>query len=68
MKEVKMKRYDGPFNEIPYQDAYMQSPIRLVPKDGRTQMRLIFHLSYDFKDTGNRSLNFHTPDELCKVK
>ena len=31
--------------------------------------RLIFHLSFDFgKNNENKSLNFHTPDELCTVK
>ena len=33
MKEVKLKRYAGPFKHIPYQN-YIQSPIGLVPKDG----------------------------------
>ena len=33
MKEVKLKRYAGPFKEIPF-ETYMQSPIGLVPKDG----------------------------------
>ena len=45
MKEVKEKRYAGPFTEIPY-DTYIQSPIGLVPKDGGKDWRLIFHLSY----------------------
>ena len=30
-------------------------------------MRLIFHLSYDFKN-GNKSINFWTPEEDCSVK
>ena len=34
MKEVKLKRYEGPFSKIPY-DHYIQSPIGLVPKDGK---------------------------------
>ena len=32
MKEVKLCRYAGPFDEIPF-DYYIQSPIGLVPKD-----------------------------------
>ena len=32
------------------------------------QTRLIYHLSYDFKDSGLGSLNAYTPEELCKVK
>ena len=45
MKEVKLKRYAGPFKVIPYNN-YIQSPIGLVPKDGGRDTRLIFHLSY----------------------
>ena len=45
MKEVKAKRYAGPYKEPPFQH-FIQSPIGLVPKDGRTETRLIFHLSY----------------------
>ena len=44
MKEVKLKRFAGPFKEPPFEN-YIQSPIGLVPKsNGDT--RLIFHLSY----------------------
>ena len=43
-----------------------QSPIDLVPKAGN-KTRLIFHLSYDFNDE-DRSLNYHTPEEMCTVK
>ena len=64
MKEVKFNRYAGPFKTIPY-NHYIQSPIGLVPKAGN-QTRLIFHLSYDFKN--HRSFNHHTPSELCSVK
>ena len=67
MKEVKLERYAGLFNDVPYHN-YIQSPIRLVPKDNGKQTRLIFHLSYDFKESGNKSLNYHTPDEVCMVK
>ena len=66
MKEVKLKRYAGPFKKIPF-DNYMQSPIGLVPKDNGRQTCLIFHLSYEFK-SGKGSLNRHTPEDLCKVK
>ena len=62
---MKLKRVAGPFKQIPFQN-YIQSPIGLVPKAGGAT-RLIFHLSYDFKD-GLRSVNFHTPKELCSVK
>ena len=67
MKEVKARRYSGPFNVPPYK-SYIQSPIGLVPKAGG-QTRLIFHLSFDFgKDEDSKSLNHHTPEELCSVK
>ena len=67
LKEVKLGRHAGPLRQIPYQ-FFMQSPIGLVPKAG-DQTRLIFHLSFDFGMERNRkSLNFHTPDELCTVK
>ena len=66
MKEVKVGRYGGPFNEIPFKN-YVQSPIGLVPKDGGLKTRLIFHLSHKFKN-GNESINFWTPTEKCKVK
>ena len=46
----------------------MQSPLGLVPKAGN-KTRLIFHLSYDFgQEIHERSLNFHTPKDLCTVK
>ena len=65
MKEVKEKRYAGPFEQIPF-DNYIQSPIGLVPKDGGKDTRLIFHLSYP-RD-GSSSVNANTPTELCLVK
>ena len=66
MKEVKNKRYAGPFEEIPYKDDLIQSPIGLVLKDGGKDTRLIFHLSHP---RNNRdSVNFNTPESLCKVK
>ena len=52
---------------VPYR-YYIQSPLGLVPKAGG-QTRLIFHLSYDFREENDRkSLNCHTPEELCTVK
>ena len=65
MKEVKLGRYAGPSDQMPY-DHFMQSPIGLVPKAGN-KMRLIFHLSYDFSET-NTSLNANTPRDMCSVK
>ena len=64
MKEVSLGRYAGPFKEVPYK-FYVQSPIGLVPKAGN-QTRLIFHLSYNFKDF--KSVNFYTPKDSCTVK
>ena len=67
MKEVKLGRVAGPYDHIPY-DNFIQSPIGLVPKAGN-QTRLIFHLSFDFGEENDRkSLNFHTPKDLCTVK
>ena len=65
MKEVKLGRVAGPFDDIPFEN-YMQSPIGLVPK-GKDKTRLIFHLSYEFC-SGLGSLNSNTPKELCSVK
>ena len=64
MKEVQLKRYAGPFKDRPF-DNFIQSPIGLVPKDGGTKTRLIFHLSYP--RTGD-SVNSGTPTDKCKVK
>ena len=68
MKEVQLNRMSGPYtrDKLPFK-SYIQSPIGLVPKSGG-KTRLIFHLSFDFEDTGNRSVNHHTPDHLCTVK
>ena len=68
MKEVKLGRVAGPFEEIPF-DNFIQSPIGLVPKAGSNsgKTRLIFHLSYDF-NPGEESLNFHTPRDICTMK
>ena len=64
MKEVREKRYAGPFEEIPF-DNYIQSPIGLVPKDGGKDTRLIFYLSYP-RGTGT-SVNANTPEDICSV-
>ena len=65
MKEVKLKRFAGPFEDIPF-DNYIQSPIGLVPKAG-SKTRLIFHLSYP-RNGKNLFVNANTPAELSKVK
>ena len=67
MKEVKLGQVAGPFEDISF-DNYIQSPIGLVPKAGGDQTRLIFHLSYDFKNEGLKSLNYYTPKNKCSVK
>ena len=68
MKEVRLGRYARPYEKIPYEN-YIQSPVGLVPKDGGRKTRLIFHLSFDFgEEDVQRSLNFHTPEEVCTVK
>ena len=69
MKEVQLKRYAGPFKNIPFEN-YIQSPIGLVPKDGGKKTRLIFHLSYPRKvcDGVPKSVNGNTPKHICTVK
>ena len=64
MKEVREKRYAGPFSKPPFKN-YIQSPIGLVDKDGGKDTRLIFHLSYPRDGT---SVNANTPEEWCKVR
>ena len=64
MKEVEAKRYAGPYSTITYR-YYVQSPSGLVPK-ANNKTRLIFHLSYDFKEY--KSINFYTPEEICTIK
>ena len=66
MKEVKLKRFAGPFKEVPFKDFFIQSPVGLVPKDGGTKTRLIFHLSYP-RGTG-KSVNENTPYDKCRVQ
>ena len=65
MKEVKLKRFAGPYESIPF-DNFIQSPIGLVPKAGG-KTRLIFHLSYP-RNRKNLSVNANTPPELSKVQ
>ena len=67
MKEVKEKRYAGPFESIPFEN-YIQSPIGLVPKDGGKNTRLIFHLSYPRNVDPPKSVNANTPEYLSKVE
>ena len=65
MKEVKLRRFAGPYSEVPF-DYFIQSPIGLVPKDDGKNTRLIFHLSYPRTDSS--SVNRNRPPEKCKVK
>ena len=64
MKEVRAKRYAGPYAEPPFEN-FIQSPIGLVPKDGGKSTRLIFHLSYP---RNGSSINSETPADWCSVK
>ena len=66
MKEVKLKRFAGPYKNEPPFSHFIQSPIGLVPKAGG-KTRLIFYLSYTFAN-GNKSVNYCTPKEICSVK
>ena len=63
MKEVQLKRFCGPFKQIPFK-YYIQSPIGLVPKDHGRDTRLIFHLSYP---KSGRSVNSETPGWMCET-
>ena len=66
MKEVKLKRFAGPFRESDISfKHFVQSPIGLVSKVG-DQTRLIFHLSYDFPF--HKSVNHFISDDICMVK
>ena len=64
INEVELGRFAGPFEEPPF-EAFVQSPIGLVPKDKGKKTRLIFHLSYP-KD--GDSVNSGIPKERCSVK
>ena len=67
MKEVRVGRYAGPYEEIPY-EYFIQSPVGLVPKVGN-KTRIIFHLSYEFPGQEvNMLLNGCTPKDKCSVK
>ena len=71
MKEVKEKRVAGPYstNNFPFKQ-FVQSPLGLVPK-GENKTRMIFHLSYDFKNsdgTTDYSINSYIPEECSKTK
>ena len=66
MKEVKLKRFAGPFKTIPF-DHFIQLPIGLVPKDGGNDCRLIFHLSHP-RGKSKKLVNANTPSHLCSVK
>ena len=66
MKEVKAKRFAGPFDAVPF-DNFIHSPIGLVPKAGG-KTRLIFHLSFKFGEEANQqSLNGSMLKEECSV-
>ena len=64
MKEVKLNRFAGLFTEPPFTN-FIQSLVGLVPKDGGSDTRLIFHLSYP---RNGSSINSEMPAELCSVK
>ena len=66
MKEVRLKRYAGPFKTVPFH-SYIQLPIGLVPKDNGQNTRLIFHLSYP-RTQNSPSVNANTPESWCKVR
>ena len=65
IKEVQTGRVAGPFLHPPF-DHYIQSPIGLVPKDGGTKTRLIFHLSHPRADP-SKSVNGSVPKEFTEV-
>ena len=66
MKEVKDKRFAGPFKNPPF-EHFIQSPIGLVPKDGGKKTRLIFHLSHP-RSNPSQSVNGCIPKDACRVK
>ena len=66
MKEVKEKRFAGPFKDPPF-EHFIQPPIGLVPKDGGRKTRLIFHLSYP-RNGNKESVNANIPEDSCTVK
>ena len=67
MKEVKEKRFAGPYDEILFK-YFIQSPVGLVPKSGG-KTRLIFHLSFNFsQNEQHQSVNYFIPKDLCSVQ
>ena len=56
----------GLFNRYLIQIMYSHQSVWSPRQEGKT--RLIFHLSYDFPQSGNKSVNFHTPRDKCTVK
>ena len=66
MKEVKNKRYAGPFKRVPFKN-YIQSPIGLVPKDGGKDTRLIFHLSHPRKKETEKQLSVNANTDKAKA-
>lgn len=73
MTEVQLKRYSGPFDEIPQQfkNSFVQSPLGLVRKagftaDGKPKTRLIFHLSHP--RVSGTSVNAFTDENYKHVK
>ena len=67
MKAVKLKRFAGPYESIPF-DYYIQSPVGLVPKGIEGDTRLIFHLSYPRGTKKSKLINANTPKDKCTVK
>ena len=65
MKEVKEKRFAGPYEGKPPYRYFIQSPIGLVPKDKGHKTRLIFHLSYPRQ--GKTSVNSGIRKDDCTV-
>ncbi|XP_066431505.1 uncharacterized protein [Eleutherodactylus coqui] len=62
MKEVRLGRMAGPFEEPPVQD-FVVSPLGVVPKKEPNKFRLIHHLSYP----RGASVNDGIDPELCSV-
>ena len=68
IKEVQANRLAGLYDikDLPF-EHFVQSPVGLVPK-ANNKLCLIFHLSYDFGEkVQQKSINYHTPDDLCSV-
>lgn len=65
MKEVKLQRCVGPYEEIPYNN-WVQSPVTLIPKGSGTDSRLVFDLSHNFEH--GASINSYVPQERKTVQ